>query len=255
MSRWVGRLNLPGIGVLLAVLACWELLVRGGLITFDYLPPPSKIVAALGDLAGAGLFEQLRHTTIATLVAWASAMVVGTALGFAIGLSQLVWRFSMASVETLRTVPVVALVPVALVVFGPGFSAETVIAAYAALWPVVISAVAGARSVPARRLDVGRQLQLSRWQMIRAIVVPTALPVLLAGSRVALDISLIVTVLAEMIGNPEGLGQGIVEMQMALQPEQMWAYVTLAATLGVALNAALVIGARQGLRRFVQVGA
>jgi sulfonate transport system permease protein len=254
-QRW-SRVNVSGIAVVCAVLAVWEVTVRAGILAFDYLPAPSRVAIAIKDMAfGGELFGPLAHTVGVVIGAWVMAMVVGVSLGAAIGLSHRLQRFTMASVEVLRTLPIVALVPVALLVLGVGVRAELVVAAYAATWPVVVSTIAGVNAVPVRQLEVCSQLQLSRIDAIRKVIMPSAFPVVLAGARLALGISLVVVVLAELIGNPAGLGNGISEMQFALQPERMWGYVMVVSLLGAALNAVLVGSARAALGHLLPRGA
>ncbi|WP_436764248.1 ABC transporter permease [Streptosporangium sp. V21-05] len=240
--RLVGAL---GAVTLLLLVAAWEVLVRLHILTFTYLPAPSAVLSAVETLASGGdLAARVLHTTVIALLAWALALAFALAAGTAIGLSPRVWRYSMASIEILRTLPAVALVPVVLLVLGPTTTAEIVVAAYAASWPMVISVAAGLQGTPQRLIDVARQMQLSRARVVVSLMLPSAMPLILAAARLALGISLIVVVLAEMVGTSQGLGAGIVEMQMALQPENMWVYVVCVALLGTALNAALLLAAR-----------
>lgn len=247
-ERLRASFNVSGIAVLAAVLVIWEVTVRTGILAFDYLPAPSRIVVAIKDMASDGeLFGRLGHTIVVVIGAWALAMALGVSLGVAIGRSPRLHRFTMASVEVLRTLPVVVLVPVALLVLGTSVRAELVVAAYAATWPIVVSTIAGVTAVSQRQLEVCVQLQLSRTDTLRKVVLPSSFPLVLSGARLALGISLTVVVLAELIGNPAGLGYGISEMQLALQPERMWGYVMVVAALGVALNAVLVGSVRSTL--------
>ncbi|GAA3226417.1 ABC transporter permease [Actinocorallia longicatena] len=242
------RAGLPGLLTPLLILAAWEGLIRGGVLDFDYLPAPSSIGSAAAGLAAGGeLAERLLHTTGVTLLAWVLALAVALAAGTLLGLSHTAWRWSMASVEVLRTLPAVALVPVALLVLGPTTAAEIVVAVYAASWPLLISVVAGLQDTPQRLIDVARQMRLPRSRVVVSLMLPAAAPLILSGARLALGISLIVVVLAEMVGNPAGLGAAISETQMALQPEDMWVYVLSVAVLGTVLNAVLLAVSRRAL--------
>lgn len=241
--RW--SVNYLGLITPLLLVAAWELLVRVEVLTFDYLPPPSDILSAAGTLTGDGeLLGRVVHTAVMALVAWAVALGIALVVGTAIGLSPKVWRYSMASIEVLRTLPAVALVPVVLLVIGTNSRAEITVAAYAACWPMLISVAAGLQGAPQRLIDVARQMRLSRPRIVFSLMLPSAASLILAGARLALGISLIVVVLAEMVGNPQGLGAGITEMQTALQPENMWVYVISVALLGTLLNAALLLASR-----------
>jgi ABC-type nitrate/sulfonate/bicarbonate transport system permease component len=93
--------------------------------------------------------------------------------------------------------------------------------------------------VPPELLDVGRMLRMSQITAIRQLIVPSAMTSIVVGLRLALSLSLVLAVVAEMVGNPAGLGNALVTAQQALQPEQMFAYVVTIGVLGVGLNAAL----------------
>jgi ABC-type nitrate/sulfonate/bicarbonate transport system permease component len=144
----------------------------------------------------------------------------------------------MASIEVLRAVPPVSLVPVALLVFGFSVRMELVLIVYVSAWPVLVNTIDGVRGVRSELLDVARMLRLSRATTVRRIVVPAAMPSIVVGLRLALSLSLVLAVVAEMLGNPRGLGNALVRAQQALQPAQMFAYVLAIGVLGVALNGA-----------------
>ncbi len=229
-----------GLMTMAALAGVWELLVRSGVVEFDFLPAPSGIAHAMGSLVSSGdLQAALIHTLRSTLVGWVMASVLGIALGLWLGLSDVAWRYSMASIEMTRAIPPVSLVPVALLVFGFSLRMELVLIVYAAAWTVLVNTIDGVRSVRTELLDVGRMLRMSKLTTIQKLTLPSAMPSIVVGLRLALSLSLVLAVVAEMLGNPSGLGNAVVRAQQALQPEQMFAYVVTIGILGVTLNAAL----------------
>jgi ABC-type nitrate/sulfonate/bicarbonate transport system permease component len=98
--------------------------------------------------------------------------------------------------------------------------------------------------VPDRLHDVARTFGLSPLRTILEIQLPSAFPAILVGARLAMTTALVLAVIAEMIGNPDGLGYALVFTQQALQPAQMWAYIVVIGLLGVALNGLLVASSR-----------
>jgi ABC-type nitrate/sulfonate/bicarbonate transport system permease component len=116
---------------------------------------------------------------------------------------------------------------------------ELMIILFVSAWPVLVNTIDGVRGVRAELLDVARMLRMSRVTRITKMVLPAAMPSIVVGLRLALSLSLVLAVVAEMIGNPEGLGNALVSAQQALQPEEMFAYVFAIGLLGVGLNAAL----------------
>jgi len=225
---------------MLAVIGLWEALIRSGLLEFQYLPAPSAIAEGAATLLSRGeLLVNLLHTLRSTLIGWSSAAVIGIGLGLWLGLSNSVWRYSMASIKVMRAVPPISLVPVALLIFGFSLRMELTLIVYVGAWTVLVNTIAGVRGVRAELLDVGRTLRLSRLRTLRKIILPAAVPSILVGLRLALSLSLVLAVVAEMIGNPDGLGNALILAQQALQPGEMFAYVVTIGLLGVALNAAL----------------
>lgn len=243
MSRrdhWARRVNLLGLATMAALVALWEVAVRSGALDFQFLPAPSRVADAFGSLiASGGLSGPVVHTLRSTLVGWALAAGVGVGLGVWLGLSDAAWRYSMTSIEFMRAIPPISLVPVSLLVFGFSLRMELVVIVYASAWTVLVNTIDGVRNVPAELLDVGRMLRMSTLTTIRKLILPSALPSIVVGLRLALSLSLVLAVVAEMIGNPSGLGNAVVRSQQALQPEQMFAYVVTIGILGVTLNAAL----------------
>ena len=101
----------------------------------------------------------------------------------------------------------------------------------------MINTIDGARGVRPELLQVARMLRLSRLETIRKIVLPAALPLAIVGLRLALSFALVLAIVAEVAGNPSGLGNAIVSAQQALRPDEMFVYVLAIGMLGVALNA------------------
>jgi len=253
VARWSTRVNLPGLATMGAFVAAWEGLVGTGAVDFEFLPAPSGIADALWSLVWSGeIFPELFHTLRSAVVGWMIASVLGIALGAWLGLSDTAWRYSMASIEVLRAIPPISLVPVALLVFGFSLKMELTLIVYVGAWTVLVNTVDGVRSVRPELLDVTRMLRMSRLTTIQKVSLPAAMPSIVVGLRLALSLALVLAVVAEMIGNPSGLGNALVRAQQALQPEQMFAYVVTIGILGVALNAALRLASA---RAFPGLGA
>lgn len=242
------RVNILGLFTMLVLIGLWEVTVRSGLLDFQYLPAPSAIARGAGVLLSSGdIFPDLLHTLRSTLIGWIAAAVIGIGLGLWLGLSTSAWRYSMASAEAMRAIPPVTLVPVAVLVFGFSVRMELTLIVYVGAWTVLVNTIHGVRGVRAELLDVARMLRLPTFTTIRKIILPAAVPSIIVGLRLALSLSLVLAVVAEMIGNPRGLGNALVLAQLALQPEQMFAYVFAIGLLGVALDAALSFVATEAL--------
>lgn len=236
---WLRRANPAGLLTVAVLGGVWEASIRLGLLDYQYLPAPSAVLGDTGSLLASGdLRAAVTHTLTATLLGWIAASGVGISLGLLLGLSDTAWRYSMASIEAMKGIPPITLVPVALLVFGFSLQMELVIVIYVGLWPVLINTIGGVRAVEVELLDVARMLRLSRLTTIRRIILPAALPTITVGLRLALSLCLVLAVVAEMVGNPSGLGNALVRARQALQPTEMFVYVLTTGLLGVALNTA-----------------
>jgi sulfonate transport system permease protein len=248
VSRVRRALNPTGVAVVVCAIGLWQLLVVTNVLDFSFLPAASEVATSLVDLAKSGdLASDVGHTLWVTLVASAIAMVVGVALGLAVGLVPVVRTYSMASIDFLRTLPVTAMIPAVLLIWGPTARAEIIAATYAATWQILVNTAGGVRSVHPRLRDVARTFQLSRGETVRKVIIPAAMPAILVGARLAIVTALVVAIVAEILINPEGIGWGLVEGQQALQPAITWAYAVVAGVLGYLLNALLVWGVRRAL--------
>jgi ABC-type nitrate/sulfonate/bicarbonate transport system permease component len=249
------RLNLPGLLFLLLLAGFWELLVDAGALSYEFLPAPSEIAAATQDLASSGeLGRNVLHTLLVTLVGWAIAGLVGVSLGLLLGASRRTWVLSMASVEVLRSLPAVSFIPVLILIFGFSINMELIVIVFISQWPVLINTIDGVRSVTPTHRDLGRVLQLSRRDRFRKVVLPSAGPSIVVGLQLSLGLALALAIVAEMVGNPHGIGYALATQLNTLQSAKLFAYVIVTGVLGVILNAAFlgaVHAAFPGLRHLL----
>jgi NitT/TauT family transport system permease protein len=232
-----------------AILLLWELTVRLGILTFDYIPAPSAIAVKSAEMLSSGeLLDNLQHTLTATLLGWLIASLAGVLIGTLLGLSHWAWTYSMSSVDALRALPVVAFVPVAVLLFGFTLKMEVLVSCYSALWPVLLNTLAGMRSTHPRLLETGRVLGLGRFGRLWKLRLPAATPYIVVGLRLGLAISLVLTLVAEMVGNPQGVGYALITDSKSLQPERMFVSIIAIGLAGIVLNA-LLLGAAKLLAR------
>lgn len=233
--------NPLGLLVLVVFLALWQLVVGAHVIRLQSLPAPTGVVRAASHLIEDGQFQHnVAHTLVAMLLGWLIAAVIALIVGSIIGLFRRVYTYTMASVDLLRAVPGVTLAPVAVLLFGFSSKMEIVLIAFVAIWPVLIATVEGTRSAPPELLEVARTLRMSRVMTVRKFVIPNALPQIVVSLRISLAVALAIAIVAELVGNPNGIGAALVQEQDTLQPASMFAYVIAAALLGLILNAILV---------------
>jgi sulfonate transport system permease protein len=246
MNKAMQRLNLPGLAVVALCAGLWELYCRTLGARFGSIASTYETILAAKDLLLQGpLPEQLWHTASVAILGWIIASALGFVFGLILGLSRRVWTYSMASIEVLRSIPSISFVSIAVLFFGFSAMTEMVIVVYVSLWPMLLGTLGGVRSTPAGLLEVARIFHLSRTATFFKIILPAALPVIIIGLRLSLTLSIALAVVAEMIGNPEGLGFGIVSSQQAMQPADAFAYLLIIGLLGWGLNAFFNVATRR----------
>ena len=235
-------MNAAARGALVPVLllALWEAAARSGVLTYETLSYPSAIAAAgYGALRDGSILLATWQTIETALLGLALGTVVGVALGATLGLSGLAARTAGPTFDALRAVPAVALMPLALLLFGWGLAMETVVIGYACCWPILVATASAVRGVEPRLLEVADALEMSVAARFAKIVLPATLARIGVGVRVALGVALVVAVTIEIVANPRGLGYALVVAQQSLKPDLMFAQILWLALIGFALNAAL----------------
>jgi len=225
-----------------ALLLLAELAARWFGVGSDSLAAPSAAAMALWRaLADGTLLAWTAQTLGAALAGLSLGAGFGLLVSALIGLSPAAARLLWLPIEFLRPIPSVALLPVALLVFGFGFRLEMSIVAFACFWPVVIVGGAAVAQVEPRLLEVARVLRLGWPARIGKIVLPAALPRLFVALRLAAGVALIVAVTVEIALNPFGLGFAMIKAQQTLRPALMLAVLAWVGVLGWALNRLLLL--------------
>ena len=245
LSRVADRLNLAGWALVATLVMAWQAAIAWSVVDFEYLPAPTEVVSALGEIISDGtLLSQLGHTVSAAATASLIAIAMGIGLGTLIGLVRPVAILTGASVDFVRSIPAVSLMPVVLLLLGPAAKSEIVVGVFAGLWPILLSTIGGVQAINPRLHEVGRVLHLGRVQRTFKIVIPSIVPSIVVGVRLTVVTCLVVVIIAEIMINPEGLGWALSQAQKALRPDLLFAYAIVAGILGYLTNVVLVHGAR-----------
>ncbi|GAB3615575.1 ABC transporter permease [Okibacterium endophyticum] len=241
-ARWRGpALGVAGVAVLLLTI---EVVSRAGIVDERFLPPFSSVLVATVHAFGDPVFlADLGSTLGSYALGMLIAAGVAIPLGVLLGLSRPTYRASRTVIELIRPIPPVALVPLALLVFGAGLQTKVVIVVFAAVWPILFNTIAGVHDVEPGAVQMGRTFGLGRAAIIRRIVIPSAAPFIMTGVRIASSIALIVVITVELIaGGADGLGAFIArERATASDPSLVFAGTLVCGLLGLAVN--LVLGA------------
>src|SRR5215467_5926649 len=176
---------LAGAATLMGLVALWQVGDSLGLIPTLFLPAPANIAVALYRLTVSGeLWKHLSASLARLAIGWSVGTVFGIAMGLAVGLSSLLRSPGMAVVSALFPIPKIALVPLFIIWFGIGEGSKIATLSFGVFFPTVIATVSGVDAVPRGLIRMGQSFGLGRWAVVRKIVLPGALPGILAGFRI-----------------------------------------------------------------------
>ncbi|MDK1471875.1 ABC transporter permease [Streptomyces sp. 549] len=237
--RGLGGASTPlrGLAGLAGLVALLEVLPHTGLVSADYLPPASETLRALGRM----LAEDTFWTALAdTLTGWglglAIAVAAGVVAGVVIGSTPVLRALTASTIEFLRPIPSVALIPVAVLLYGTDLRSKLLLVVYAAFWQVLVQVLAGMHDVDPVADDTARSYRLGRWARVRYVMWPTALPYVMTGVRLAATVALVLTITAELVIGSPGLGHELAVAQTSGAVPQVYALVLVTGLLGVAIN-------------------
>lgn len=222
--------------VLLAALEWWARTIGQG---SDAVAPPSAALQALATAVGDGSLLRATAFTLGSAAAGlAMGCLLGIGLGTVLGLSRRAASMGFFSIELLRPIPSVALIPLAMLVYGFGFRMEIGVVAFATFWPMLILTQAAVQQVEPRLLEVSMALQLSKAARFTKIVLPAVVPRLFVALRLGVAIALVVAVTVEIAANPHGMGYALMIAQQSLDPALMLAWLFWIGLVGYGINAA-----------------
>ncbi|MEU4598896.1 ABC transporter permease subunit [Nocardia sp. NPDC023988] len=258
--RGLGRFLFPLVTSLLLLLVIWTLFLRA----FPQIGPrvgktPSDIWAYLVTSPGAPTARQAILDDLAITLADAA---VGFTVGMvgAMGVSALFVLYSavrqtfMPVAMLLRSVPLVALSPIVVLVFGRGTTGVTVLTAIVVFFPALVMIMTGLREAPRQAMELVTVYGGSRWTGLRMVAVPAALPSIFAAARVSVPGALIGALLGEWLGSGTGLGAALVRAIPMFQYNRLWASIVVVTVVSVVLYALVgvienLVLARFGVRR------
>ncbi|MBB5159485.1 ABC transporter permease subunit [Saccharopolyspora phatthalungensis] len=204
------------------------------------LPPISDVLDVGRYLAGTG--ELPRHLVISLrriAIGFGVGATAGLVLGFAVGMSRLADGLFDRSLQMVRTIPHLALVPLMIAWFGIGELPKVLLVALGTLFPVYLNTVNGIRGVEPKLIELGRSYGLGGFGVIRRVVVPGALPSILTGIRYALGVAWLTLVVAETIASRDGIGFLAQNARELLRTDQIVLAVLLYAIAGFLADAVI----------------
>jgi NitT/TauT family transport system permease protein len=243
----LGASTLRGIGGVLLLFGLFEVLTRAEPVNPRYLPPASTILARTLELLTDLAF--LEHVAV-TMGAWALGLALATGvavpLGVFLGSSARAYKATHALIEFLRPIPSVALIPLAILLFGQGLEMKVALIVYGSAWPILFNAIYGMHSVDPLAKDTARTFGFRRQSILVHVSFPSAAPFIWTGIRVAAAIALILAISAELLaGGTQGIGTYVVFAQQSGRQDLVYAGTIVTGILGFLVNWGFVRGERR----------
>ena len=243
--------KLRGLLIPVTLIALWEIGARAGTLPPDTMSQPSVIVQAGWEaLLDGTLLLATVQTFQTALLGLAIGAAIGITIGSLIGIFPMLEAIVGPTLDTIRPVPAVAIIPLALLIYGFGVRMEVLVITFACVWPILIVTVSAVRSIEPRLLEVARMLEMRPLNRMMRIVLPAALARIAVGIRVSAGVALVVAVTVEIVLNPQGLGYGMIIAAQSLRPDLMWAEVLWVGFAGWTFNTLLLTIDRRWLQRF-----
>ncbi len=241
--------RLVSLSALFGLVLAWQAAAWSGLANPLFLPAPAMVAAALWELARSGALAQ--HL-LASLGRVAGGWLIGTGLGLAAGLAVGIFATARAAgmplVSALFPIPKIAVLPLFILWFGIGEPSKVATIAAGVFFPTVIAAAGGVDAVPRSLVRMGQSFGLPAWAIVWRIVVPGALPSVLAGFRITVAIAVILVVAAEMIGADTGLGAFVLMAGNLMRTDQLLAGVVVLSLVGLSAAGLVSLAERLLLR-------
>lgn len=234
---WYDDARVLGWGSVVLVILVWEVSARVSGVSPLYLPRPTQIVVALIEMfRNGGLAIDLVWTLYRIFAGFFVAVVVGALLGVWIATSFRVRAIADMFIAMLYPLPKVTLIPLLVIWLGTGGPFMLTISFLGAIFPIVINTVLGVRQCDPGLVLAARDLGATPQQIVRKVLLPSAIPSIFAGIRLGLGVSIILVVAAEMVVGKLGLGARLYLSGQILETEQVFAVLIVLASLGIVVT-------------------
>ena len=239
--------------LLLALLAAWEAWCRLGNVPALIVPAPSSVFATLwSEIVSGRLLPHLQITATEMALGLALGCMVGLGTGILLDEAAFLRRLLHPYIVASQVVPKLALGPLFIIWFGFGMAPTVVITALICFFPLMENTLTGLAQVDPARRELFRMLGASRLQTLLRLKLPSALPVILAGLRVAVVLALVGAVVGEFIGGRAGLGASIIAAQSVMDSSLMFALFIVITLLGMIFYQAALLAERLLLRHHLK---
>jgi len=222
-------------------LALWETLPRLGLVNATFLPPFSAVAGNLFSSLISGELEKHIFVSLSrSVTGFSLALAVALPLGFILGWFRTFEQFVDPVIQLFRQTSAFALFPLFIVILGIGEVSKVAIIFYGAQWPILLNTISGVKNVDPLLVKSARSMGLGRFDLFRKVILPSSLPSIFTGLRLAATLSILIIVSAEMMGASSGLGYVLTNSQYNFDILRMYSAIVTLALIGLGVNFLLV---------------
>lgn len=201
------------------------------------LPPIKLVVKSFVEQLQSGqLLDDISISLQRVVEGYAISSLLGVSLGVLMGLSEKINRFFILSINSVRQIPIIAWVPLIILWVGIDEASKIVIIVMGSIFPILLNTINGIRQTPKEYIEVGYLFKMSKWDLLRKVYFPSAIPSIFVGLRLGLGISWMVVVAAEIIAASSGIGFRINDARSLMQPEVVLVGMMVIAVVGVLMD-------------------
>lgn len=252
---WINKLNekvriaINLVIVPVVLLVIWQICASKGILMEVILPSPIKVVKAFFSMIEDGtLLLDLKVSIRRVLIGYTGGAVIALVLGIGSGLSKFIERLVSPLINVIRQIPLYAWIPLIILWFGIGETSKHLIIARGVAIPIYLNTAQGIHNVQVEYYELAKVLELKYWTFLTKIVLPSAVPSIFTGLRLAAGNSWMAVVAAEMLGGLTGLGYGLLQAKEFLWSDKLIALMIVIAIVGIILDYFLQLIERRTLR-------
>jgi NitT/TauT family transport system permease protein len=223
-------------------LIIWEVASNTGLANPFFVPSASTTFIRLGELLSSGiLLNQVYISLQRSSVGFVVAIITGIPLGFMIGWFGIFEKYMDPLFQSFRQVPILALFPVFILLFGIGEISKIAIIALSSFWPIFMNTASGVKTVDPMFIKLARSLCISHSNMLKKIILPATIPSIFTGIRLSGTVSMLMLVIAEMLGGESGIGFFVFNAQQRHAYRDFFAGILAISIIGIVVNYGLIL--------------
>ena len=228
---------LLGGGVIVIFLVVWELVGSLALVNPLFTSAPSRVLkAGLLLIQDGTLFQHLAVSGTEFLLGFGAAIVIGFPVGIMLGWFKVINASFGPFIAAMQATPRIALMPLFIIWFGLGITSKIVVVALSAIFPLIVNLQVAMSTIDADLVRVARSYGATRWQIFRSVALPTSVPFLITGLRLAAGRGLLGVIVAEVFGGSQGIGYMIQYAGATFQTDKVFAGVLVVAVTGITLD-------------------